>query len=87
MRHSFISTASWILGLFNHGLSDSEREEILSLLDQVRAAEFFDKLAADVSCTLEERVLTYQTPFCSIKQAQALAFSFYGEPNAAAMQV
>lgn len=69
-------TVSRIINLFNHNTSRYDRQEILQLFSEVRNSENVDNLALQVADTLERRVSEYDVPFCSERQAMALAYVF-----------
>ena len=76
MQVSFNHTTSRIISLFNHDLTLDDREEIFQLFSEVRSSENVDNLALQVADTLERRVSEYEVPFCSERQAMALAYVF-----------
>lgn len=66
----------FIINLFNHPLTSNDRDEITQLFSAVRSSENADSLALAVTDTLEYRVAEYETPYCSERQAMALAYVF-----------
>lgn len=73
---NFSETACYIISLFNHSLTYSDKKEISHLFSTVRHSKNADTLALQVTDTLEYRVSEFDTPFCSERQAMALAFVF-----------
>lgn len=75
---TFNHTASRIINLFNHDLTRYDRQEIRQLFATVRSSGNADELALQVADTLEHRVLEYERPYCTEKQAMALAYVIDG---------
>lgn len=71
---SSVFSVDSILELFNHELTSYDFRQIRSLFSAVRNSDC-DELALCVVDTLEERVSKYSVPFCSLRQAQALAYA------------
>lgn len=71
---SSVFSVDSILELFNHELTSYDFRQIRSLFSTVRNSNC-DDLALCVVDTLEERVSKYSVPFCSERQAQALAYA------------
>lgn len=68
------STVDSILNLFNHEVTRYDLRRIDSLFSAVRDSEC-DELALGVVDTLEQRVARFSVPYCSERQAQALAYA------------
>lgn len=67
-----------IIGLFNHTPSYFERMKIQQLFESVRCSQNSDWLALQVADTLEYKVTYFDVPYCSERQAMALAYVIDG---------